>query len=245
MFQRTPEGEFRMDIGIARGRGMVAVGLALGMLLALALPARAGAAECNRAGDAESVAELVAAARVACSCESFTSRQSFKACVRGVIDDAIATSSMARRCRAKAMRYARTATCGARAGKVTCCKNDGRSCTLAESAARCEASRGGTGQVGSTESCYDACAEAPMPTPGPTPDFPTPTPGRSGQCCACGCRPPYYFGCPGSAHQCLVRAPDATSNDDCDAFDVPGGRDCEVIVACSTTIGGIPFPYCN
>ncbi len=232
-----------MRMNTASGRGVVVAGLALVTLLALLLPGPAGAAECDRAGDPSSVAAVVAAARIACPCASFTSRESFRVCIRGVIDDAIATSSMARRCRAQAMRYARSATCGARAGKVTCCKDDGRSCTLAESVARCEASRGGTGEVGRTESCFDACVEPPAPTPGP----PTPTPPGPtavAPCCGCGCAPPYYLDCPGSSHQCSMPAPGATTNDDCDALDVPGRLDCEFLVQCNDP-GGVGFPLCD
>lgn len=91
--------------------------------------------------------------------------------------------------------------------------------------------------------CDDATL-AGLPAATATP-FPTPTPAGGGTCCGCGCAPPYYLNCPFSQHQCSVPAPGMTSNDQCDAYDVPGQLDCEFITACNAESGGIFFPYCT
>ena len=208
------------------------------MLPAPALAGRAGAAECDRAGDADVVS---GGARGRLSVRELHSRARRSArCVRDVIDDAIATS----RCRsAVAPRRCATrarATCGAKAGKVTCCKGRGRPAACGDRRRAARRRAVAPARSGATESCYDACAEPPAPTPGPpTPTPPGPTPG--GPCCACGCAPPYYLRLPGSSHQCSKPAPGATSNDDCEALDVPGRLGCEFLVACDAP----SFPLCE
>lgn len=221
-------------------------------------PAPSAAASCGDGfNDLVVVADVVRAARQECPCASFDSRAAFRSCVRGQVEIALGLSHLPKRCRAAAMRYARSATCGAKPGKVTCCKGSTgaalpgtatqQACSLASSEARCEASRGGTGKVGRTESCYDACTEPPGPTPSPPTRTPTwtptpPGPTAGGPCCACGCSPPYYYDCPGSSHQCSKPAPaGADSNDDCEALDVPGRLGCEYLVACNAP----DFPLCE
>lgn len=212
---------------------------------ALCNPASSAAASCGDGfEDLRWVEDAVTGARQECPCASFDSRAAFRACVRGQVEISIGLGNLPKRCRAAAMRYARNATCGAKQGKVTCCKGDADACSLASSEARCETSRGGTGRVGRTESCYDACEPPPTPTPSPPPPRWTPTPGPSagGLCCACGCAPPYYLDCPGSSHQCSKPAPaGADSDDDCAALDVPGRLGCEYLVGCDTEF----FPLCE
>jgi hypothetical protein len=219
-------------------------------LAALCNPAEGAAATCgDGVEDLRLVDDVVYSARLECPCASFDSRVAFRSCVRDVVKTLVGWGALPKRCRAAAMRYARSsATCGAKQGKVTCCKGD--ACSLASSEARCEASRGGTGKVGRTESCFDACTPPPTPTPyTPPPITPTPfrwppppQPTAGGLCCACGCAPPYYLDCPGSSHQCSMPAPaGADSNDDCEALDIPGRLGCEFLVACNTEL----FPACR
>jgi hypothetical protein len=207
----------------------------------VALPARpAAAADCGRAaGDAAAVAALVEQARAACPCASFDGRQAFRDCVRDVVGDAIGGASLPKRCRAAAMRFARKSTCGARDGKVTCCKANG-GCAIASSAERCAATGGGSGRVGASESCWDACVPVPTPSPRVTPTpFVPPAP-----CCACGCRPPYYTGCSGT-HQCSAPLDGGTSPAQCDSLD-DADKDCaQVFVTCDSDNGGIPYPLCR
>jgi hypothetical protein len=159
--------------------------------------------------------------------------------VRGVVNDAVGGAGLPKRCRAAAMRYARKSTCGARDGKVTCCKANG-SCVIASSASRCEAIGGGAARVGTTESCYDACAPAPTPSPRVTP---TPF-GSAAPCCACACRAPYYDACSGQ-HQCSAPLSGGSSPAQCDALD-DAEKDCaQVFVACDRESGGIPYPLCR
>lgn len=209
------------------------------VVLAALAAGEAFAAECDdKGGDAFAVAALVVDARAACSCGSFASRQEFRDCVRAVVDDAIAGASLPKRCRGAAMRFARKSTCGAGPSKVVCCKASG-GCTIAASEARCADLGGGTGEVGRTESCYDACTPLPTPTPVASPTQPTPA-----LCCACGCRPPYYEGCSGT-HQCSAPLPGAVSGDECDTLD-DAKKDCaHFFVPCNGSSGGIPFPLCN
>lgn len=214
-------------------------------------PAPTAAASCGDGfNDLIWVEDVVRAARQECPCASFDSRAAFRDCVRGQVEISIGLTNLPKRCRAAAMRYARTATCGAKAGKVTCCKGDAGTCSLASSEASCEASRGGTGKVGRTESCFDACTPPPTPTPSPPPPItptpfrwpPPPPPTAGAICCACGCAPPYYLDCPGSSHQCSMPTPaGADADDDCEALDVPGRLGCEYRVRCNTE----SFPLCN
>jgi len=163
-----------------------------------------------------------------------------------VVQGALVTGALRRQCRAEVVRFANRSTCGARPGSVTCCRTTAggaESCIVATSIERCRPPRGGDAHPGATESCYDACLPAATPAPTPTPVV-TPTAGVA-RCCGCGCAPPYYLNCPFSQHQCSVPAPDATTPDDCDAFDVPGRLDCAFFVACDGSPGGIWFPYCT
>jgi len=205
--------------------------------LAVLSVGEAAAAGCDEKGiDAFAVAATVADARTACPCDAFDSRQEFRDCVRTVVDDAITGTALPRRCRGAAMRFARKSTCGAGPSKVVCCKAGG-GCSVAASEARCAELGGGTGQVGGTESCYDACV--PTPTPAGSPTLPTP-----GVCCACGCRPPYYTGCSGT-HQCSMPLSGGSSPEQCDALD-DATKDCaRFFVPCGGSSGGIPFPRCS
>lgn len=228
----------RLDFASTSPRAAV-LGLVLGGLLVLAARP-AAAADCGAgAGDEAAVAALVDQARTACPCASFDGRQAFRDCVRDVVKDAIGAAALPRRCRAAAMRFARKSTCGARDGKVTCCKPNG-SCVIASSASRCEAIGGGGADVGVTESCYDACAPAPTPSPRVTP---TPF-GSAAPCCACGCRAPYYDACSGQ-HQCSAPLIGGSSPAQCDALD-DAEKDCaQVFVACDRESGGISYPLCR
>ncbi len=229
----------RVVVASRRGvRGVLPI-VVIVALLVFASVGGAAAARCDEAdGDAFAIAALVVDARAACSCESFASRQEFRDCVRTVVDGAIAGATLPKRCRGAAMRFARKSTCGAGPAKVVCCRAGG-GCSVAASEARCADMGGGSGHVGNTESCYDACAPQPTPTPAASPTLPTP-----GLCCACGCRPPYYEGCSGT-HQCSAPLPGATSGDQCDTLD-DAKKDCaHFFVACGGSSGGIPFPLCN
>lgn len=229
----------RVVVASRRGvRGVLPV-VVIAVLVTLGSVGGAAAAQCDEAdGDAFAIAALVVDARAACSCESFASRQEFRDCVRTVVDGAIAGATLPKRCRGAAMRFARKSTCGAGPAKVVCCRAGG-GCSVAASEARCADMGGGSGHVGNTESCYDACAPQPTPTPAASPTLPTP-----GLCCACGCRPPYYEGCSGT-HQCSAPLPGASSGDQCDTLD-DAKKDCaHFFVACGGSSGGIPFPLCN
>lgn len=229
-----------MRLHLASVLGRIAI-LATALFGAVSLTTTpAIAADCGRSpGDAAAVAALVDQAREACPCASFAGRQDFRDCVRDVVVGAMVDGDLPRRCRAAAMRFARKSTCGARDGKVACCRaND--SCVIASSAERCEAMSGGAARVGSSESCWDACVPAPTPSPRVTP---TPF-GSAGPCCACGCRPPYYEGCSGT-HQCSAPLVGGTSPEQCDTLD-DAKKDCtQSFVACGGDSGGIPFPLCN
>jgi hypothetical protein len=131
------------------------------------------------------------------------------------------------------MRQRGQSTCGGNERTVTCCGMTSRGsevCSLAHSEARCEASRRGTGRVGRTESCYDACLPPPTPTPSPTPTAspPTVTPIPEptdyyglGQRCVCTCDQPYtVYGC-WSFHPCVVMSFVPTTPAECDPLDTP------------------------
>lgn len=229
----------RVVVASLRGAWFVLSVVVLSALTVVVSAGDAVAARCDEAdGDAFAVAALVVDARAACACESAASRREFRDCVRTVVDGAIAGATLPKRCRGAAMRFARKSTCGAAPAKVVCCKADG-GCSITASEARCAETGGGTGQVGNTESCYDACDPLPTPTPVASPTLPTPP-----VCCACGCRPPYYEGCSGT-HQCSAPLPGGTSGDQCDALD-DAKKDCaHFFVPCNGSSGGIPFPLCN
>lgn len=198
---------------------------------ALCNPVSSSAASCGDGiMDLAIVDDVVYSARLECPCASFDSRAAFRSCVRGVMEVALGLGHLPKRCRAAAMRYARNATCGAKTGKVACCKGegDGAACNLVSSEARCEASRGGTGRVGSTESCYDACD--PPPTPTPSPRMPTPAPDNGPGCvCQCAYDPSAGSSRPNgcaSFHHCLVLSFVPAGQADCDALGDPPRREC-------------------
>lgn len=222
-----------------------ALGSRLGLVAALALvaglsllthPRSAIAAACGSdpAADA-ALADVIADARAACSCEG-TTRGAHRRCVRDLANAAVRAGELPSRCRSSVVRFASRSTCGAREGAVTCCATtaSGRdTCGIARSAAACAASRGGTGDVGATESCHDACV--PVPTSTPTPSItPTPTPTGLGPRCICNCTPPYPQSCQ-APHPCAVMSfvPDEPA--ECDVFDQEG-RSCFYTVNFSAPI---------
>lgn len=204
-------------------------------------PRDAAAATCGSApGDDDAVAAMVADARAACPCDGFSSRMTYRRCVRDRVKNALLAGTLASRCRATVTRFANRSTCGNGASAVTCCVNvsSGReACTISRSDTACRASRGGRGQVGQSDWCHDACP--PEPTPGPPTPTPTATPTPSGQIgqgprCVCRCGPvpspwpanPYApHGCP-SFHWCVVMSSVPTGSAECDALDAGSNREC-------------------
>lgn len=232
-WHKAPHGGVQGMRVLVKAIGLSALMLALGLLRDRP---SAAAARCDlRGSDAASVGAAVTTARAECPCDSFSTRDAFRNCVRDVADDGIASGSLPRRCRNEVMRYARRATCGTRPGKVACCRGD-NSCALVAPGDRCTASRNGTGRVGATESCYDACAPQPTPTAPPTPTPPA-------LCCACGCRPLYYDTC-GGQHQCSMPAPDVTDPAQCNQFDDASVDCADFFVPCDGESGGSLFPRC-
>lgn len=214
------------------------VGLLL-MTAALAIAYDAAAVpKCGSAlGDEAAITALVADARAACPCGDFERRGHFRRCVRERIRAAIDLGTLPAGCRARVARMANRSTCGG-ASSVTCCASlpYGReACTIVRSAIACEARRGGTGQVGSSDWCHDACPPAATPTPsGPTPTAPvtpTPTSFGIGPRCVCRCGPPPTpglggaYGCP-SFHDCVVMSFVPTDAAECDALDDGANRGC-------------------
>ncbi|MEW6273381.1 MAG: hypothetical protein AB1689_29225, partial [Thermodesulfobacteriota bacterium] len=189
------------------------------------------------------------AGRAACPCAGCATPSAYRACARETVRASIASGVLRKQCRGEVMRFANRSTCGAKEGSVPCCTTSaaGReSCRIVADPARCRAPRGGEARIGASESCWDACLPLPSATPAVTPTpVVTPTPASGGRCCGCGCAPPYYLNCPFSQHQCSVPAPDATVEEECDAFDIPGQLDCEFFTTCNGTSGGIWFPYCT
>lgn len=206
--------------------------LVLGALMLA--PRAAAAATCGSApGDEAAIAAFVADARAACPCDGFARRSEFRRCVRERIPAAVAGGTLPAPCRARVMRLANRTTCGSVAGAVTCCAPQSRgagTCTIARSAAACEAWRGGTGMVGASDWCHDACAPPSTPTPTPT-LTPTPVLTALGPRCVCSCGPPPTptlggaYGCP-SYHLCVVTTFVPADWDDCDVFDDGDNRGC-------------------
>jgi len=217
-------------------------------------PRDARAATCGSApGDTDAVAAIVADARVACPCDGFSGRMTYRRCVRERVKSALLAGTLPSRCRATVIRYANRSTCGDVPSAVTCCVNvstNHEACTISRSDIACRAWRGGKGQVGKSEWCHDACPPDPTPSPKPTPsptptetptDPPTPTQTSSGppptpggtigpRCvCQCGPNPPGSgyspYGCP-SFHHCLVMSFVPAGSADCDALDAPPNRQC-------------------
>lgn len=204
-------------------------------------PRDAAAASCGSApGDDDALAAIVADARAACPCDGFSSRMTYRRCVREHVKSAVLAGTLPSRCRATVIRYANRSTCGAAAGAVTCCVNastNREACTVSRSDVACRAWRGGKGQVGASDWCHDACT--PEPTPGPPTPTPTATPTPSGQIgqgprCVCRCGPvpspwpvnPYApHGCP-SFHWCVVMSSVPTASAECDALDDGSNREC-------------------
>jgi hypothetical protein len=213
---------------------------------ALVFEARdADAASCGSApGDDAAIAAIVADARAACPCDGFSSRMTYRRCVRERVTSALLAGTLPARCRATVVRYANRSTCGNVPSAVTCCVNVSTSreaCTISRSDLACRAWRGGKGQVGSSDWCHDACP--PEPTPGPPTPTPTVTTTPSGPIglgprCVCRCGPlpspwpspwpntPYApHGCP-SFHDCVVPSFVPTGSAECDALDDGDNRGC-------------------
>lgn len=214
---------------ISQASWVVGTVLACAPLLA---PRSADASTCGAGfGDDAAIAAFVADVRAACPCDGFERRSEFRRCVRERIPTAVAAGTLPARCRARVVRLANRSTCGSGPGAVTCCNPQSRgegACTVVRSAAACAAWRGGTGELGYSDWCHDACPPAPTPTPPPTP---TPTRTSLGPRCMCVCGPPPTptlnppYGCP-SFHHCVVMSFVPTASADCDAFDDPPNRGC-------------------
>jgi hypothetical protein len=219
------------------GRSWLTVLIVATALFALA-PRDAHAAKCGSTpGDDDAVAAFVADVRAACPCDGFPTRAAYRRCVRDRVKSAVGAGALPARCRATVNRFANRSTCGKPAGAVTCCAiaaGNRDVCTILRTDVACRAWRGGRGQVGSSESCHDACAPAPTATPTPT-VTPTPSgPFGLGPRCMCRCFPvpspwpanPYApNGCP-SFHWCVVMTSVPTGSADCEALSDGDDRGC-------------------
>lgn len=209
----------------------------LPMLLILAVatfePIAARAATCD---DDAAVAALVEDARGACPCASFDRRTAFRRCVRQRITAAVRAGTLGNRCRGRVAKMANRTTCGDLSSAVTCCATlpSGReACTIASSGVACGFWRGGTGRIGASDWCHDACLPAPTPsvtTTTPTPSVTPSGPTGLGPHCFCACAPPEPVrtpssGCPG-LHGCIVPSVVPAGTADCDAFDDVPRRQC-------------------
>lgn len=213
-------------------RASSVVGLLL-LTAALAIASDAAAtSSCGRSpGDDAAITAIVADARAACPCDGFDRRADFRRCVRERIRTAVGLGTLPARCRAGVARMANRSTCGT--SGVTCCTSapsGSDACTIARSASTCAARRGGTGRVGASDWCHDACLPTPTPTPF-VPPTPSPTSLGIGPRCVCRCGPPPTavlggaYGCP-SFHDCVVMSFVPTGAADCDALDDGANRGC-------------------
>jgi pimeloyl-ACP methyl ester carboxylesterase len=95
------------------------------LLFALALPALPAAAgdRClsgaSAAQDLTAVAAVRVAVEAACPCASATSHSAYARCARGVVDQAVSSSSLRRQCHGTVAGMERRSTCGS-AGRVPC-----------------------------------------------------------------------------------------------------------------------------
>lgn len=207
--------------------------IGLFVIAVLGLASDAAAAACGGApGDEAAIAALLADARQECPCDGFARRADFRRCVRERIRTAVELGTLPSACRARVARMAARSTCGV-ASAVTCCTSlpSGRQdCSIARSAVACEARRGGTGLVGASDWCHDACVPGPTLTPS-APPTPTPTSFGIGPRCVCRCGPPPTpvlggaYGCP-SFHDCVVMSFVPTGAAECDALDDGDNRGC-------------------
>ena len=216
---------------ISRASSMAGL-LLMTAVLALASDASAAPACGGAPGDEAAITAFVSDVRAACPCDGFDRRADFRRCVRERIRAAAALGTLPARCRARVARMANRSTCGVASG-VTCCASlpSGRAdCSIARSAIACEARRGGTGRVGASDWCHDACLPEATPTPS-GPPTPTPTSLGIGPRCVCRCAPPPTpglggaYGCP-SFHDCVVMSFVPTGAAECDALDDGANRGC-------------------
>jgi len=110
--------------------------------------------------DPAAVASTRAAAELQCPCASAGSHKAYVKCVAQAAKTAARSRSLPKQCRASVVSCAHKSTCG-KPGFVTCCRTNSTGhtkCSVAPSASKCVAPKGGTACVGTVPSCCDSCS---------------------------------------------------------------------------------------